>query len=248
MSKNSNVAVVDGKIVLRYMGFDAKDMILHIAKWVLLQCWGSKLRHTNSEDDFILNQTRNIATFYNLCCSNKMPLSVEEKEFLINVLVVVSERYNINSYSDILEKYSDEVKKRCLMNNFTTKLSFILKDEGISVKRLDSNTSSSIYLTLDNKVLKSIRISDHVSTKVVPYNILFFQNSESIVNAKDKKGKTTITFSISPNTNLDAIVEHVVELVKLDKKEKIAKFGEEAYKKQSLENKKYLGNFKYKVI
>ena len=101
---------------------------------------------------------------------------------------------------------------------------------GISVDVQNSHSSNSVYLTVDNRRLKTIRVSDHVrdSGSNILCGVVFAGNAYKCVIEEDSNGNDRVTYFVQANTSWKAI-DRIVAAYSMEKTRKIAKMGARVY-------------------
>jgi len=98
----------------------------------------------------------------------------------------------------------------------------LLKEEGLTIQRYDSVTTSSIYLKLDYGVANSIRIGDHKGKKQYKYRYNVDIGRKQINRHSTGEGWPRWYY---PETELNALVRDVVK----ERKRIMQRYGPDSY-------------------
>lgn len=238
-SRGANICYMDDKqevIGLKYGGEEAKSIILHLSNfiWSVIKEGKNLNFFTKKEEmeEFILRQSKNLYTFCLLYLkpNTRMRMSMDEIGIVGESLSLVGDKYGIKRYVDMARSVMDDPKRKSLIQFFVSELVKALDKAGISVDVQNSHSSNSVYLMVDNRRLKTIRVSDHVrdSGSNILCGVVFAGNAYKCVIEEDSNGNDRVTYFVQANTSWKAI-DRIVAAYSMEKTRKIAKMGARVY-------------------
>lgn len=231
--RGCNVYKLSEKVIgIRYSGSEAKNLVLFLAEYIYNAEKGQMdgVFDTRFGEEFILRQAENIYMFLYLLKKPETRLEINFSEIttLCRTLNLIGEKYNIQRYKDMAKSSMHNPYRAEVVSRFVDKLVASLTELGISTSLKQSQSSNSIYITVDDHRLRSIRVSDHESSANICLSVVLLADTFRCVTVEDEFGKD-ITNYYAPENKEYKVLRKLVEEVEHERAYKLHKLGLRAY-------------------
>lgn len=257
--KRSNVSIKDNKLQLSFLGLDCIDMVRFLATETKQYCKelsNNPFSWSNPRDRFYLQQAKNLSMVWRLKNNSSVFVSFKKEDFMLlrEAILLCIERFDVKEFLDFaphdwVSLYASSPEEVSFLQKITDMIIDSLKKEGIVVHKRRSQSSLSHYLMLDNRVLKFVRISDHLPIKdSFKYDVVVMsQGKPEDVKVERNTKKDENLYMVVKGLPYKAIIEALIQDITEDKQCKIENMGKTIYNKMFYSNEfdyKYRGYVK----
>ena len=246
---SSNIYITNGTIGMRFLGVDTDNNMRGMA--LTIRSHLNSIKHIEKgsfEENYLLGAGNNLYTYLRINSGKKSIISEETGEEIVKTLSLLGKIFNIPEYLTARDQLSKDKIKVSVLVNFAKALA--VKTPSVQFHMRVSNTTNSVYLILDNRNLRGIRISDHLDeNKKFGYNIILGGNKYEVINDKEEKRVNKIIYLPMKMGLEQELLNYLSSDIVNQKSIRIANVGSRGlYNKTMYANEKGLADLGYKLI